>query len=220
MTGQNLLDRMELLNQELQLQSGEADVTRGLLALNVAQDTFEGVLATYPDILGGSVGTVTTTDGQEYSTFPSGVLRIDALDFLDPNSGLPSWPVIRAHQPGGHAYVNGGVDTITAEGEPQFYWTNGTRIYWSPVPDGAHDIRYYGFAAASDVSAGGTFAYPDTLALPFALFAVKLMKAGIDDPIQNFTQLAQEVFGPIIKTLSNFNRDSAAPMRYKYSHDT
>ena len=59
MTGQDLLDRMELVNQELQLQSGEADVTRGLLALNVAQDYLESILALHPGMMSDTTGTVT-----------------------------------------------------------------------------------------------------------------------------------------------------------------
>jgi hypothetical protein len=57
MTGQTLLDTMELLNQELQLQSGEADVVRGLLALNIAQDHFEASAAKRPNIFGSSDST-------------------------------------------------------------------------------------------------------------------------------------------------------------------
>lgn len=219
MTGQDILDRMELLNQELQLQSGEADVTKGLLALNVAQDTFEGVLAQYPDILGGAVGTVTTTDGQEYTTFPAGVLRIDGLDLLNGATDLPEYPLVRSHNVGGHAYAGGLVAHILAEGKPEIYWTNGTRIYWSPIPNAVYTIRYYGFSTQANITAGGTFAYPDTIALPFANFAVKLLKVGIDDPTSSVDQLSQEIFGPLIKTLANFNRDSAAPFRYKYHHE-
>ena len=36
---------MEVFDQTLQLQSGQADVTRGLLALNTAQDLFEALIA-------------------------------------------------------------------------------------------------------------------------------------------------------------------------------
>ncbi len=43
---------MELVNQELQLQAGEENVTKGLLALNVAQDYFESLAAQRPQILG------------------------------------------------------------------------------------------------------------------------------------------------------------------------
>ena len=65
-TGQTLLNIMEDLNGELQLQSGEVDVSKGLRALNAAQDLFETVLATYGrEVLGGTYGTVTTTASTE-----------------------------------------------------------------------------------------------------------------------------------------------------------
>jgi hypothetical protein len=88
-TGQDLLDRMELLDPELQLQSGETDVNRGLLALNVAQDHFESVVAIHPDLMGGAYGTVATAASTEITAFPTGLLRLDDLWMID--SGLPSY---------------------------------------------------------------------------------------------------------------------------------
>ena len=64
-TGQTLLNLMEDLNSELQLQSGEANVAKGLRMLNAAQDMFESVLATYPLGKWGTTGTVTTTSSTE-----------------------------------------------------------------------------------------------------------------------------------------------------------
>src|SRR3990167_9038126 len=92
-TGQSLLDRMELLNQELQLQSGESDVTRGLTALNVAQDCFEARAAARPNIYGSTtpVGTVTTTVNTENTAFPTGLLRLDRLQYIDPGTSRPAW---------------------------------------------------------------------------------------------------------------------------------
>ena len=40
-TGQTVLDLMEVLAPELQLQSAEADVVKGLIVLNRAQSAFE-----------------------------------------------------------------------------------------------------------------------------------------------------------------------------------
>ena len=76
-SGQDLLDLMELLNQELQLQTGEENVARGLVALNAAQDAFEGLAALRPKILGSRTGTVTTAANTETTAFPSGLLRVD-----------------------------------------------------------------------------------------------------------------------------------------------
>ena len=60
-TGQTLLDLMEVMDRGLQLQSGETGVTQGLLALNAAQDHFESYLSLEPNVMGSSIGTVTTT---------------------------------------------------------------------------------------------------------------------------------------------------------------
>lgn len=220
-TGQSLLDRMELLNAELQLQSGEADVTRGLLALNVAQDYFESVAATRKDILGGSVGTVATVNATETTAFPSGVLRIDRLHLLNSNS-RPKRELDNLKRKGGHASVSFWPLNLTdsSGGEPQAYWTNGTSIYWSPRPDGAYTVRYYGFSAASDITASGTFAYPDIVMLPLASFAVRIMKAGLDDPTTDFAQLANATFDSTIEALSRFNRDGSAGFEYTECHTT
>lgn len=222
MTGQSLLDRMELLNQELQLQSGEADVTRGLLALNVAQDLFETLCAQQPNIFGSQSGTVTTTSGVEYTAYPTGLLRLDGMDYLHPTTLLPVWPLRHVNSIGGHAYsVPSFVLTAAAGGaSPWGYWTNGSRIYWAPLPDGTYSIRYYGFIAASDITASGTFAYPDIVALPLAVLAGRLMKMGIDDPVTDVAALASEVIGNTIKSLVGFVRDGAESLRYTHIHDT
>jgi hypothetical protein len=221
MTGQSLLDRMELLNQELQLQSGETDVTRGLVALNVAQDFFETLAASRGKILSGSVGTFTTTSGQETTTFPSGVLRIDRLQALN-SSSLPVRELVPLRRAGGHAghtvwplnYLIG-----QGTGAPTHYWTNGTNIYWSPRPSAQETIRYYGFAAASDITAGGTFAYPDIVALPLAAFAVQLFKMGLDDDTESIMAFAATTFNPVLDAMSAFNRDGAVGLEYTQTHN-
>src|SRR3990170_3160975 len=91
-TGQSLLDRMELLDQELQLQSGENDVTRGLLALNVAQDYLETLLAVIPQVSGDNTTTVVTAASTETTAFPTGYLRIDRMQWIDPATSRPSGP--------------------------------------------------------------------------------------------------------------------------------
>ena len=92
MTGQALLDRMEDLNRELDLQAGEADVTRGLRALNTAQDHFETLLSVEsPNGLGSTTGTVTTAAGTETTAFPTGMIRLDAVWLLDADTSRPSY---------------------------------------------------------------------------------------------------------------------------------
>jgi hypothetical protein len=212
-TGQTLLDTMELLNQELQLQSGESDVTRGLVALNRAQDYFESMAATRR-ILGSS--------GQEYTTFPSGVLRIDRLQILN-SSNQPEIELTKLNRVGGHAVTREwplNLLTSSTSGKPSAYWTNGTNIYWTPTPDGVYTVRWYGFQVASDISAGGTFAYPDIVILPIASFATQLMKMGVDDPAQDASGLATASFKAVLDSLSAFNRDGAVGFEYTMVHDT
>src|SRR5688572_29817444 len=116
---------MELLNQELQLQTGETDVVRGLVALNVAQDHFERQAALRPNLLGSGVGTVATTDQTEATAFPTGVLRIDRLQFLDPVTSRPGWDLRKISRVGGHSWGNywpyNLVSSISAGGRPAGY---------------------------------------------------------------------------------------------------
>lgn len=218
-TGQSLLDRMELLNQELQLQAGEADVTKGLLALNVAQDYFEMMAALRSKIFGSTKGTVTTAISTETTAYPTGLLRLDRLQLLDSNS-RPMGDVKRLIRAGGHVgAASWPLNLLSAStGLPQAYWTDGTLIYWAPLPSAVSTIRWYGFQAASDLTASGTFAYPDVVMLPIVAFAVRLYKSGIDDPVDNLTSLAVETFKPVLDLLANSNRDGAVGLEYTQFH--
>jgi hypothetical protein len=221
-TGQSLLDRMELLDPELQLQTGETDVTRGLLALNVAQDHFESVVAVRPNTLGGAYGTVATASSVEVTAFPTGVLRIDDLWMLD--NSLPSYKLDDLHVVGSHrqgaSWFYNLVASGTSTGKPSAYWTNGSNIFWSPLPGAIYSVRWYGFQAAADITASGTFAYPDIVMLPMAVFATRILTIGLDDGQQDLNALAQETFAPVIDALSNFNRTGASGFNYERPHDT
>lgn len=219
MTGQSLLDTMELLNQELQLQPGETDVTRGLLALNVAQDFFENEAALRPNIFGSGVGTVSQTGNTESTTFPTGLLRVDSLWYMGTDN-LPAWKLskrgVGEHRPSNswlRSLVSG-----TTSGKPDAYWTNGTLIYWDPIPDTTNTVRYYGLVSASDITASGTFAYPDAVRLPLATFAVTLLRVGLGDEIADLTKLAETCFNPTLDRMGKFNRDGAVPLSYEYNH--
>lgn len=211
---------MELLNQELQLQAGEADVTRGLLALNVAQDYFESLAALRPQVLGSSTGTVTTSADTETTAMPTGLLRIDKLHLLDSNSRI-----VRELEPldrvGGHTRSGWwSVTSSASSGTPRAYKNYGGSIYWSPLPDSTHTIRWSGFQRASNITAAGTFAYDDGVALPIAAFAVQLVKTGVDDPVQDVSGLAVAIFTGILDTLSATNRDGARGLHYTSTHST
>jgi hypothetical protein len=206
-TGQSILDLMEVMDRGLQLQSGETGVTLALRAVNAAQDYFESLLALDPNVLGSTVGTVTTAASTETTTFPTGLLRVDRLQFIDPDTSRPSWDLERVGYTGDYYQASSQTYNVATAGRPVRYWTNGTNIYWDPLPDATHTVRYYGFKAASDLTAGGTFAYPDIALMPVATYAVKMMRVGKDDDIQGIMSTASEVFKPAIDALSRFNRD-------------
>ena len=221
-TGQTLLDLMEVMDRGLQLQSGETGVTQGLVALNAAQDHFESYLSLEPNVMGSSIGTVTTAADTERTTFPSGVLRIDRLQFIDPTTSRPAWDLDRVG-PIGDYYRSWGIGptlqfNTTTTGRPVAYWTDGSHIYWDPLPDATHTVRYYGFAPASDITAAGTFSYPDIALMPLATFAVKMSRTGKDDDIASITDMGSRVFAPTIQALSRFNRDRTPAYDYRYVH--
>lgn len=221
-TGQTLLDWMEILFPEMQLQSGESDVTKGLLALNAAQDMLETHMSQYADIFGSSTTTVQTTNNQEYTTYPSGGLRVDAIDMLDSNSEV-EYRLTGANETGGHAFGRPwpwNVYIPTTTGKPLRFWMNGTRIYWDPKPNDAYTLRVYGLIGASDITAGGTFAYPDMCIVPVAVLASKLIRIGLDDPIDHYSALAADTFNPVLDSLSGFDRTGPKGYTYSRPHDT
>lgn len=212
---------MELVNQELQLQSGEADVTRGLIALNVAQDYFENLAAARKGIKGAGTGTVVTVASTETTAFPTGLLRLDALHLLDTSTSRPKSELINLKRTGGQAATRFwplNITTSNTTGEPRGYWTNGTSIYWDPLPSGVSTIRWYGFQRQTDITASGTFLYDDGVSFPIATFAARLMKIGVDDNANDLGGLAQETFKAILDTLEMFNRDGSANLEYTEIH--
>jgi hypothetical protein len=221
-TGQSLLDTMEVMDRGLQLQSGETGVTLGLRALNAAQDHFESMMSLQPNVMGSSIGTVTTSASTESTAFPTGLTRLDRLQFIDPDTSRPAWDLERIGPVGDHYTSNMsqyalGYDS-TSTGRPVRYWTNGSHIYWSPLPNATHTVRYYGMKAASDITAGGTFAYPDIVMLPIAQFAVRMLRVGKDDEAGPIVDLGMQIFGPVIQTLTRFNRDRPPGYDYRYAH--
>jgi hypothetical protein len=105
-----------------------------------------------------------------------------------------------------------------APGRPYGYWTNGRSIYWNPIPDTVYTIRWYGYQAVADITAAGTFAYPDIAAFPVASLAAKLMAAGVDDGMPDLSELAGTSFEAALKAMDSFQRDGAVPLEYRYSH--
>lgn len=220
-TGQTLLDTMEIVNPELQLQSGEVDVARGLVALNRAQDYLESIIASERGVKGDTVGTVTTSASTESTAFPTGVLRIDRLQRISSTTSRPELDLMPIRGVGSHADVVRWpivLDAAASPGAPEAYYTNGRSIYWAPLPDGTYTVRWYGFQVASDITASGTFAYEDICILPLASFAARLLKIGLEDDQTDIATLAENTFRPTLKALANFQRDGAIPLVYRYNH--
>lgn len=221
-TGQDLLDTMELLDQELQLQPGENDVTRALVALNRSQDHWEALLAKRPRHYGGTTYTVATVGQQEYTTMPTGCLRIDRIQNLDPNSLRPTGPDLDfLGYAGSHTNTLNAsviVPPSEAQGRPSGYWTDGAKIWWAPLPDTVYSLRVYGLAAQANITAGGTFAYLDYVILPMATLAVKLMNIGVDDSADAYDRLAEQVFRPALDSLYSFVQDRAPGYDYTQTH--
>lgn len=212
---------MEVFNAELQLQSGEADVSRGLTALNLAQDYFESLAAQRGKILGSQVGTLAVTANSESTAFPAGVLRVDRLQLLDATTSLPVADLQPIRRVGGQAGSLGWPFNLTAQTGTEnlaAYWTDGSNIYWAPIPSADASVRWSGFKTAVDITAAGTFAYPDIVRIPLASYAVRILKAGLDDDPTLQASMAQEAFTSVLDALGNFQRDGAAPLEYTRAH--
>jgi len=220
MTGQSLLDLMEVMDQDLQLQAGEDDVVNGLLALNAAQDIFEVIAAGHKGFFGGKTTTVTTTASTETTSYPTGFLRIDRLQFIDPTTSRPAYDLRDLEVEGGHVgHSVWPLNLVSAisTGAPVAYVTDGTNIYWDPLPSATHTVRVYGFQSADDISAAGTFAYPDAVAAALASYSTRILRSGKDDPAD--LELARELFDPMIQSLKKFNRSGASRPVYTQTHD-
>ena len=89
---------------------------------------------------------------------------------------------------------------------------------WDPVPDAVHTVRYYGLIAKSDITASGTFGFPDLAMLPVAQYAVELLKIGTDDEVQSLAAFGQKAFAPFLEWAGRFNRDRAPGYDYRYYH--
>lgn len=223
MTGQDLLNGMEALNQELQLQTSEADVVRALIALNMAQDYYESLASQEGAIKSDQTAEISTTANTETTAFPTGFLRVDRIQLLDGTGGKPIADVTNINEVGGHAWSLKWPLNLTASNSadsPDSYYTNGRTIYWSPTPDKVYYLRCYGFKSASDITASGTFAYDDELRLPFASFAVRILRIGVGDDVADVGALASQTFSSAISSQTGFNRDGAVGFTYKYGHTT
>jgi hypothetical protein len=210
--GTDLIQGLNDLDDEI---SASDDQARALRVLNRAQDTIELVLSLHPHIL-GTYGTITTTASTETTAEPTGLLRLDRMRFIDPGTSRPTYKLEPVFQAGDIStdhvwpYSNSAAST----GKPTEYaWAYGV-IWWGPkVPDDTHTIRWYGLASADDITATGTFAYPDFLISPLTKLGARYFKQRVDDPQEEIVAFAQQEMASVIESLKRRWRDG--PRRAK-----
>lgn len=229
MTIATILAKMQVLDNELDIAVGGADETRAISALDMAQDVFESIVANHPDTL-GKISTITTTANQEYTTWPTDLLRLDNLYMMNtqvtPN--IPQWEITIIQDVGGQAigvpypWLTGVVGySPSTRGAPTWAYTNRQYFFWAPIPDQAYALRAYGFSSEADITTRSqTFAYPDLVSVPMAAYATRLMEMGIDDPSQELKDLADEIYGPVLNMLRQPTRQRPQSRAYSRVHTT
>lgn len=225
MTIQTLFNRMMLYDNQLDLIASGDDVARGLIALNLVQDWFEAAAGGEADIL-QTASTFTTTASQEYTTWPSTLIRLDAPYLLD-SSNRQIRLITPITQTGGHRPILPWpleqVSGVVGFGSPWEYYAVGPGglIYWAPTPDAVYTIRAYGLWAASDYTAAAdTFAYPDSVALVLVPHATQVIRSGLDRDLTATQAAADAAFKRVIKTLGKAVHQEAASRVYADTHET
>ena len=229
MTISSIMSKMQVVDNELDVSVGGADETRCISALDMAQDAFESILANQPDTL-GTISTILTTANQEYTTWPTALMRLDTLWYMNtsvtPNQ--PAWEIEIIQDVGGQAqggnwpwFGAGSGYAPNGFGQPAKAYTNRQYLFWTPIPDAIYTLRAYGLSEAADITARGeTFAYPNAVANPLAVYATRLMEMGIDDPSDELKALADEMFAPVINMLRQPTRQRPQSRQYSRVHTT
>lgn len=219
MTGADLLTRMQVIANELEIASGGDDETKCLAALDMAQDYFEDVAASMPRI-GQTKTTVTTAADTETTSLPSGLLRLDSVWYIDATTSRPAWEVLPITDTGGHRPQSPWPFNLVmtpGTGAPRRYAYDSENFYWLPEPDAVYTLRVQGlFSKTALTSRSTTFGWPDSVSVPIAAFAVRLLETSIDDPSDDVSALAEEAFVPVLRRLRKLQRQ--APMGRHYTH--
>lgn len=226
MTVATLLSYMAILDNELEVGSGEDDEDSAITALNLAQDYFEILAANYAEILSTTFA-VTTTALTEATTYPTGVLRLDSLWMVDTAStpNLPAFELDPIYDVGGHrtsgSWVSRVMATGRAPGQPVKYWTNEEQIFWAPLPDAVYTLRGYGLRAKDDFALrSDTFNYRDHVAHPLAVFACKVLSLGVGDSTAELEALATQLFTPLMRKFRRFQRQGPRGRAFTEFHTT
>jgi len=220
MTAADLLARLQVLNNGLDIGVNGDDEQRALFALDMAQDYYETVAAVQGGIVNGSA-TLSTTGMQGYTTWPAGLLRVNSLHYAD-GTGEVDW----LDEVGGHLDAPRPwpllVTVSASPGKPGQAWgIPDDRIYWAPAPDASYNLIAFGFVAKTDLTTRAvTFGHNNLVALPLVAFANRLLKAGIDDPTEEMSALANETFLPVIRALRRRVRARPTGRAYTKVHRT
>ncbi len=225
MTAADILAKMNVLDNELDISSGGADETRALAAADMAQDAFEAIIASMEDTL-GTVGTIVTVANTETTAWPSDLLRLDDAYLMSPDDTTKqSWKIDIIQAVGGQAPNVAWPFSLaiagTGTGAPSAAYTNRAYFYWAPLPDRAYTVRIYGLRSKTDLTTRAiTFGYPDVVANPLAAVAVQLMEMGVDDPSEELERLAGKFYKPVLKMLTKPVRQRAQSRQYSQMHYT
>ena len=224
MTIASILEQISIVDNELDVSANGADESRCITALDMAQNMFESILANHPDTL-GTIGTVATVAGQQYSNWPTGLLRLDNLYLLN-SEGRQVQQINIIQDVGGQSGAGGWPWNSTGfagsgSGSPRQAYTNRQYLFWSPIPDAVYTLRTYGLVAKTDLtSRDQTFEYPDEVSTPLAIFADRLLSIGVGDPSDELRTLAEQMFAPVINMLRKPTRQRPQSRQYSRTHTT
>lgn len=217
----DIFSLMELLDGELETESGGVDEADALTAAIQAQHFFENFCATQPRVLQSTVN-VTTTADTETTTWTSTILRLDGIWYLDANSN-PIHKLERIEEVGGHVpALPWPVQVFSfSTGTPVAYYGNMANFYWLPKPNATHTIRIYGFIEQSRfTSRSSSVSYPYRTHLPMAQFATRLLSMGVSDSTEDLQSLAVQVYTPLMRQLRKFDRVQPHGRYYTEFHST
>lgn len=219
----DILDLMELIDQELDVDAGEADEANAILAITQAQHYLETLAAALPRTF-QTVTTVTTTANTETTTWTSALLRLDALWYLDANSN-PIRKLTRIDEVGGHVPTLPWPLDLTVgaagTGAPYGYYGNMANFYWLPKPDATYTLRIYGLLEQTRFTArANTVFYPYRTHLALAQFAAKILSLGVGDSASDLDTLGGQLFTPMFRQLRKFDRSKPMSRHYSQVHST
>lgn len=223
MTAADLLTRMRVLKNELQIDANGDDEVTALAALDMSQDYLEAVAASMPRI-GQTKSDILTVADTETTAWPATLKRVDSLWYIDADTSLPAWEIEPIPDAGGHRPNTPWPYNLVmnpSTGAPRYYAFDTDYFYWLPEPDKAYTVRVYGLVSKTNLTTRSiTFGWPDEVSLPVASFACKLMSMSVDDSSDELSALAEETFVPVLRSMRKRVRQSPMGRAYTTQHTT